>query len=60
MSKKLFVICAVILSASAFITSCSESKAKTYQCPMKCEGEAVTYDSAGQCPICGMDMVELK
>jgi protein SCO1/2 len=59
--KKLLVICAVLISTSAFISSCgTASTAKTYQCPMKCEGDAVTYDSAGKCPICGMDMAELK
>lgn len=30
-----------------------------YQCPMKCEGEK-TYDTAGQCPLCKMDMKEVK
>ena len=27
------------------------------KCPMHCEGEK-TYDKAGDCPICGMDLVE--
>lgn len=27
-----------------------------YQCPMECEGEK-TYPEAGQCPVCGMDLV---
>ena len=26
-----------------------------YQCPMKCEG-AKTYDKAGKCPACGMNL----
>lgn len=30
-----------------------------YQCPMKCEGEK-TYDSAGACPMCKMEMKEIK
>ncbi len=59
--KKFLVICAVLISASAFVSSCSNAEAKkSYQCPMKCEGEAVMYDSAGECPMCGMDMAELK
>ncbi len=29
----------------------------TFYCPMHCEGEK-TYDKAGDCPICGMDLVE--
>lgn len=28
-----------------------------YYCPMHCEGEK-TYDKAGNCPVCGMDLVE--
>ena len=26
-----------------------------YQCPMDCENGR-TYDKAGQCPVCGMDL----
>ena len=29
----------------------------TYYCPMHCEGEK-TYDKPGDCPVCGMDIVE--
>jgi Cu2+-exporting ATPase len=28
-----------------------------YYCPMHCEGEK-TYDAPGDCPVCGMDLVE--
>jgi Cu2+-exporting ATPase len=28
-----------------------------YYCPMQCEGEKV-YDKAGDCPVCGMDLVK--
>ncbi|TCK85715.1 copper-transporting P-type ATPase [Albibacterium bauzanense] len=28
-----------------------------YYCPMHCEGEK-TYDQPGNCPVCGMDLVE--
>ena len=28
-----------------------------FYCPMHCEGEK-TYDEAGDCPVCGMDLVE--
>ncbi|MFT4801138.1 MAG: transcription initiation factor IIE alpha subunit [Flavobacteriaceae bacterium] len=31
----------------------------TYQCPMKCE-EGKTYDAPGQCPVCEMDLKEVK
>ena len=29
----------------------------TWYCPMHCEGEK-TYDKPGDCPVCGMDLVE--
>ncbi|WP_276168677.1 heavy metal translocating P-type ATPase [Zobellia alginiliquefaciens] len=29
----------------------------TFYCPMHCEGDK-TYDEAGDCPVCGMDLVE--
>ncbi|WP_282165096.1 heavy metal translocating P-type ATPase [Cellulophaga baltica] len=29
----------------------------TYYCPMHCEGDK-TYDKSGDCPVCGMDLVE--
>lgn len=29
----------------------------TYYCPMRCEGDK-TYDKPGDCPVCGMDLVE--
>lgn len=32
--------------------------AKTYQCPMKCEGDK-TYSAPGRCPKCGMDLKEV-
>ena len=29
----------------------------TFYCPMHCEGDK-TYDKPGDCPVCGMDLVE--
>ena len=29
----------------------------TFYCPMHCEGD-ITYEKAGDCPVCGMDLVE--
>lgn len=59
--KKILLSCFVLVSISIGIASCGGGDdKKTYQCPMKCEGVAVTYDSAGKCPVCGMDMAELK
>ena len=42
----------------AVSTSVKKEKGNgTYYCPMHCEGEK-TYDKAGDCPVCGMDLVE--
>ncbi|CAM4048568.1 heavy metal translocating P-type ATPase [Flavobacterium antarcticum] len=35
----------------------SKNEPGTYYCPMHCEGEKV-YDKAGDCPVCGMDLVK--
>jgi P-type Cu+ transporter len=38
----------------------SQPKAKgtgTFYCPMHCEGDK-PYDKAGDCPVCGMDLIE--
>ena len=53
------------IAAFSFIAvNAQSSKVKTnkvaadivaYQCPMKCEGSK-TYDKAGKCPKCGMDL----
>ena len=29
----------------------------TFYCPMHCEGDK-TYDKPGDCPVCGMDLVQ--
>ncbi len=29
----------------------------TFYCPMHCEGDKI-YDQAGDCPVCGMDLIE--
>jgi Cu2+-exporting ATPase len=34
-----------------------QSSSGTFYCPMHCEGEK-TYDRPGDCPVCGMDLVE--
>ncbi|WP_298504553.1 heavy metal translocating P-type ATPase [uncultured Maribacter sp.] len=33
--------------------------AGTFYCPMHCEGNK-TYDKSGDCPVCGMDLVEVQ
>ncbi len=35
----------------------NQSATGTFYCPMHCEGEK-TYDKPGDCPVCGMDLVE--
>jgi len=51
----------VVLAAASGLTAChrdSEVHA-AYMCPMECEGDK-TYDHPGKCPICGMDLVEVR
>jgi protein SCO1/2 len=58
--KKIAVICAIVFSSVAVLSSCGSSEVKTaYQCPMKCEGEK-TYDKPGECPLCKMELKEVK
>ena len=37
----------------------SQNKTIAYACPMKCEEEK-TYDKAGSCPKCGMNLEKVK
>ncbi|PHS65815.1 MAG: hypothetical protein COB12_06205 [Flavobacterium sp.] len=39
--------------------SMSTDMAAAYICPMKCEGDK-TYDKAGKCPTCGMEMKKVE
>jgi hypothetical protein len=39
-------------------TETKVSAAKSYACPMHCEGEK-TYIKAGKCPVCKMDLQEI-
>lgn len=67
---KFGAVAVIALSGIAF-TSCGggeeavgteeheHAEAAVYQCPMKCEGEK-TYDEAGSCPVCGMDIKEVE
>lgn len=36
-----------------------EHMEEAYACPMKCEGDK-TYDEAGKCPVCEMDMEKVE
>jgi len=67
--KKTILTIAVITLFS--FTSCKSDKketvketktevaAKVYQCPMDCE-KGKTYDKAGSCPVCKMDLKPIK
>jgi Cu+-exporting ATPase len=64
-----------IFIAAAIFASCNSRSTKTtntkplvvatadatekYQCPMKCEGDTA-YTTAGQCPVCEMDLEKMK
>lgn len=39
-------------------TDATATAAKTYACPMQCEGEK-TYEAAGKCPVCKMELQEV-
>jgi Cu2+-exporting ATPase len=57
-----------VISASMLLSCSGEDKSEEthqsdhmhtteYYCPMKCEGEK-TYKEQGDCPVCGMSLVE--
>ncbi|TYP77282.1 heavy metal translocating P-type ATPase [Aquimarina intermedia] len=55
---------AIALPGQEFISSHATNKKPSdgkgtgvFYCPMHCEGEK-TYDQPGDCPVCGMDLVE--
>jgi hypothetical protein len=39
-------------------TQTEVTASKKYACPMQCEGDK-TYETAGQCPVCKMDLEEV-
>lgn len=71
--KALFLIVAAICISATLHAQQIKTKTKTktktettqqtdstkYQCPMKCEGEK-TYAKAGKCPVCNMNLKEVK
>jgi Cu2+-exporting ATPase len=46
-----------LLPSEEIAVTVPENAAGKYYCPMHCEGEKV-YDKAGDCPVCGMDLVQ--
>lgn len=67
--KQFSIILSMAIAVFSFTTVNAQSeKAKTdsiatdtvvYQCPMKCEGDK-TYDKAGKCPKCNMNLSKVK
>ena len=63
--KKLIYSTSILLSV--LLVSCGGEKSDgnhdghkhTYVCPMKCEGEKA-YSEKGKCPVCEMDLEEIK
>ncbi|MCF0050365.1 hypothetical protein LXM25_09870 [Dyadobacter sp. LJ53] len=45
-------------NAEKVAAEASATPAKNYACPMHCEGEK-TYEAAGKCPVCKMDLQEV-
>jgi len=64
--KVLLTMAIAVFSFTALNAQATKTKMKSsvtvadsvYQCPMKCEGEK-TYDKAGKCPKCGMNLKEI-
>lgn len=68
MKKQILKFSMIVLFSSALFTSCSSEQTSesteqveetAYYCPMKCEGDK-TYNEAGSCPECGMDLLEVE
>ncbi len=61
--KKVLIVLSILISTSIILTSCGndvkEESSVLYECPMHCEGEK-TYNEAGSCPVCKMDLTPIK
>ncbi|HCS18966.1 MAG TPA: hypothetical protein DIW47_00130 [Bacteroidetes bacterium] len=67
--KKAFIILGLFIGGIAACTSTKtgettlevapETATVRYQCPMKCQGDTA-YTTAGKCPVCKMDLKEVK
>jgi len=49
----------VIVVDSTKVAKTGDMAMVEYQCPMKCEGDK-TYHEPGSCPVCKMDLKEVK
>lgn len=54
---KVFNINDSLLPTEKVVLTAPKNAAGKYYCPMFCEGDVV-YDKAGDCPVCGMDLVK--
>lgn len=72
MKKSILAGIGALLFGAFMLTACSSgsekeahdhatdhAKEKVYYCPMHCEGDK-TYAEPGNCPVCGMELVEEK
>lgn len=72
MKKKIVVLIAAAFFGGMALVSCGGEESQNhdaeqhdhsshaqYQCPMDCE-HGKTYEEAGQCPVCKMDLEEVK
>ena len=67
------IILTAIIAAAIFVSCNSKNTSSSsqnlvvatvdatekYQCPMKCQGDTA-YTTAGQCPVCEMDLEIIK
>ncbi len=53
------VMLMVVTSCKSDASNNSETALDMYQCPMQCEGDK-TYDEAGSCPVCNMDLKQVE
>ena len=62
-NRKLYIISSILLIFVIILASCtsqqtaehSHTEGEYYTCPMH---PTVVQDEAGECPICGMDLIE--
>ncbi len=64
MATGMFFLAGMMFTACGAETTEAEVQEQTaektvYQCPMDCE-DGKTYDEPGQCPVCEMDIKEVK
>ncbi len=60
--KKLLIVLSIVFTASSLFIACGNDKEQNvtlYECPMHCEGDK-TYDEAGSCPVCKMDLTPVN